>query len=133
MMDVPGSPRDSRRLQMPSPSHRRPTVPLSDDRRELVRRGYDEMGAMYDAARPLNGQDAELLPELHRRIPSSARVLDLGCGAGVPIARRLPELGHEVVGVDISMVQLGLAKSHVPRLRPVVADMSALPVRSGAF
>jgi ubiquinone/menaquinone biosynthesis C-methylase UbiE len=108
-------------------------VPLRDDRRELVRRGYDEMGATYHAARPVDGRDAALLVELHRRIPSGARVLDVGCGAGVPVARRLVELGHDVVGLDISMVQLGLAQSHVPRLRPVAAEMSALPVRTGAF
>ena len=98
-----------------------------------MRRGYDEMGATYHAARPVDGRDAALLVELHRRIPPAARVLDVGCGAGVPVARRLVELGHDVVGVDISMVQLTLAQSHVPRLRPVQAEMSALPVASGAF
>jgi len=35
-----------------------------------------------------------------------SRVLDLGCGCGVPVARDLAAAGHEVIGVDVSEVQL---------------------------
>ena len=106
---------------------------LSDDRREIVRRGYDQAGAGYHAIRPVDGLDVGLLPELHHQIRPRALILDVGCGTGVPIARQLADLGHEVVGVDLSMAQLVLAKSHVPNLRGVAADMTALPIGAGVF
>jgi cyclopropane fatty-acyl-phospholipid synthase-like methyltransferase len=108
-------------------------APLSDPRRELVRRGYDQAAASYHAARTLDGPDVALLVDLHQRLRPGARILDVGCGAGVPVARRLTELGHEVVGLDLSMAQLVLARDQVPDLRIVAAEMSALPITSSAF
>lgn len=105
-------------------------APLNDDRRELVRRGYDQAGAGYHAARPSDAPDAALLVELHDRLPPGARILDVGCGAGVPVARRLTELGHHVLGLDLSMGQLVLARDHVAHLPVVAAEMSSLPVTS---
>ena len=39
---------------------------------------------------------------LAEQLPSGSRVLDLGCGTGLPTARQLTDAGHEVVGVDLS-------------------------------
>jgi cyclopropane fatty-acyl-phospholipid synthase-like methyltransferase len=49
-------------------------------------------------------------------------VLDLGCGAGVPITRALAER-FDVTGVDISSEQLVLARTQVPEATFVHADM----------
>jgi SAM-dependent methyltransferase len=106
---------------------------LSDDRRELVRRGYDQAGARYHAARPVNGPDAALLVDLHHRLQPGARVLDAGCGAGVPVARSLSDLGHQAVGLDLSIIQLVLAREHVVHFPIVAAEMSVLPVGSSTF
>jgi SAM-dependent methyltransferase len=49
-------------------------------------------------------------------------VLDLGCGAGVPITQRLAE-HHHVTGVDISGERLRLARQAVPGAEFVRADI----------
>jgi methylase of polypeptide subunit release factors len=43
-----------------------------------------------------------------------ARVLDLGCGAGIPVTRHLTALGHHVLGVDGSARQIALARRNAP-------------------
>jgi hypothetical protein len=56
------------------------------DYRKLVRDGYDSCAPVFAAARSAEQQPGlELL--LPRFAPGS-RVLDLGCGAGVPVAAR---------------------------------------------
>ncbi|WP_431953997.1 class I SAM-dependent DNA methyltransferase [Actinacidiphila sp. bgisy167] len=49
------------------------------------------------------------------RLPAGSRVLDLGCGTGLPTCRQMAEAGHEVTGVDLSAGALALARRHVPR------------------
>ena len=106
---------------------------LGDERRELVRQGYDRAGGLYHAARPVDGRDVALLAEVHSRIRPAARILDVGCGSGVPVARCLVALGHAVVGIDISLEQLALARNHVAPLRAVEGEMSALPLLRASF
>ena len=62
---------------------------------------------------------------LLQELPPGARVLELGCGAGVPIARALAQR-FDVTGVDISARQIELARQHVPQARFVQADMAQL-------
>jgi len=61
-----------------------------------------------------------------------SRVLDAGCGAGVPIAQRLATHAT-VVGVDFADAQLDLAKRHVPTGLWVCADLVALPFADASF
>jgi len=83
--------------------------------RDLVRRGYDAISHAYrdDAGRsdpeqpgestdPYAGWVAELAALLRPR----ARVLDLGCGAGVPATKLLAARNFDVLGLDISAVQV---------------------------
>ncbi len=60
-------------------------------------------------------------------------MLDLGCGCGVPVARRLART-HPLTGVDISPVQIERACRNVPGARFICADMAAIefPARSFA-
>ncbi|MFX0195009.1 MAG: class I SAM-dependent methyltransferase [Candidatus Hodarchaeota archaeon] len=44
-----------------------------------------------------------------------ARVLDVGCGTGVPFAQFLVEKGYQVVGIDISSRMVQIAKKNVPQ------------------
>ena len=81
------------------------------DYKELVRRGYDRCSERYAAARRLGPTEALRL--LTDRLRDGARVLDIGCGVGVPIAKTLSER-FEVTGVDFSSEQVRRARENVP-------------------
>ena len=57
------------------------------DYRKLVREGYDACAADFAAARMR--EDAPELELLLPKLAAGSRVLDLGCGAGVPVAATL--------------------------------------------
>jgi SAM-dependent methyltransferase len=106
--------------------------------RDLVRRGYDAISQAYRGdqgeARPGAGDTARYagwVAELAGLLPAGARVLDLGCGNGLPAARELTEQGFAVAGADISAVQLRRARRLVPAAALVQADMADLQLRPG--
>jgi SAM-dependent methyltransferase len=105
--------------------------------RALVRRGYDAISLAYrsddgDAAAS-SAEDvsryADWVAELAGLLRPGARVVDLGCGAGIPATRELASHGLQVLGVDFSAVQLHRAQRLVPAARFVQADMAALQLR----
>ncbi len=65
------------------------------------------------------------------RIDEGAEVLDLGCGAGIPMTRALAS-GRRVTGVDISTRQIELARANVPGATFVRSDFTTMeqPSRS---
>ncbi len=56
-------------------------------------------------------------------LPVGARVLDLGCGTGNPIARHIVDRGFGLVGVDQSNELLKIAKATVPEATFIHGDM----------
>jgi SAM-dependent methyltransferase len=110
-------------------------------RRDLVRRGYDAISRAYrdDAGRSNPATDegtdqyATWVDELARLLSPRARVLDLGCGAGVPATRLLTEKNFDVLGIDISAVQIGRARELVPRATFEQADMATWEHAPGTF
>lgn len=56
-------------------------------------------------------------------LPRGAKVLDLGCGTGNPIAKHIVERGFSVVGFDQSNELLNIAKTVVPGAELIHADM----------
>jgi cyclopropane fatty-acyl-phospholipid synthase-like methyltransferase len=100
--------------------------------RGLVRRGYDAVSGAYrdDDGRSAGTEDtsryAGWAAELEERLRPGARVLDLGCGAGIPATRELTDRGLQVIGVDFSAAQLHRARRLVPDARLVQADMATV-------
>lgn len=103
------------------------------DGRRIVEAGYDRIAEHYLAGKgPLEPETLALLERTVRGLPPDAAVLDLGCGAGVPVTRWLAER-FAVTGVDLSARQLELARHNVPGATFVQADMAGLTFPRGTF
>lgn len=75
---------------------------------------FDQIGKRYDES--FVERDAQVAEGawLISQLTPPARVLDLGCGTGLPTARQLIDAGVSVVGVDESAVMLELAERQAP-------------------
>jgi SAM-dependent methyltransferase len=102
------------------------------DPKAVVSRGYDLVSRAYRADDAAEGAYAEWLDLLEVRVPAPAKILDLGCGCGVPVARRLSPR-YEVTGVDLSPVQIERARALVPTATFQCADMATLEFPDGTF
>jgi SAM-dependent methyltransferase len=83
-------------------------------RQEAQAAGFDAIGARYDGVFPHKDGQVSAGELLLDRLPDGARILDVGCGTGLPTARQLVAAGCEVTGIDISRVMLDLARRNVP-------------------
>ncbi|MFI2186274.1 class I SAM-dependent DNA methyltransferase [Streptomyces sioyaensis] len=82
--------------------------------REGQAEAFDAIGDRYDEAFPFKEGQLASGEWLIRSLPGGSRVLDLGCGTGLPTARQLVDAGCEVVGVDLSRGMVELARKYVP-------------------
>ncbi len=107
---------------------------MTDDPKRIVQLGYDAIAERYlawsgDRPSPTRQRWLDLvLAEL----PPAAGILELGCGAGVPMTAALAE-HHRVHGVDISAHQVALAIRNVPAATFQQADMAAIDFPKGSF
>jgi SAM-dependent methyltransferase len=104
------------------------------DPKRVVAAGYDEMAERYLAWSDLRPSAARLryLALADALIPAGADVLDLGCGAGIPMTATLA-VGRTVTGVDISAAQIALARANVPSATFLQTDLATLDFPSGSF
>jgi SAM-dependent methyltransferase len=97
------------------------------DPKRIVADGYDRIADRYLAWSPLRPSAARLraLDLATSLIPTGADVLELGCGAGVPMTAALAT-GRRLTGVDISAEQILRARRNVPDATFIQADMATL-------
>ena len=74
----------------------------------------------------------QILPLVARHLRGSRRVLDIGCGEG-QVARRVASDGAQVVGLDPSATQVGVARERRGGPAYAQARAEALPCRDGSF
>jgi len=103
------------------------------DDKALVARGYDAIADVYLDRLGQSSVRAAKLAEIVARLAVGARVLDLGCGAGIPVAEDLARRGFDVTGVDASPEQIGRARRNAPQAQFILADMASVDFASGAF
>lgn len=106
-----------------------------DEPKQIVRAGYDAVSHAYrPAAGALPGPDyAAWVDLLFEHVGPCRRILDLGCGCGVPAAQLLAARGAEVTGVDMSPVQIERARALLPACRFVCGDMCSAEFPPGSF
>lgn len=102
------------------------------DHKETVKAGYNKIADRYLAERRRDTENVRLLEEFIARLPEEAKVLDAGCGAGIPISQRLSEK-FAVTGVDFSKAQIELARKNVPNAVFLCEDMTKLDFPDETF
>ena len=101
--------------------------------KRIVEDGYDRVALRYAG---LEGEESwprmRWVRGVLSALPDGASVLDLGCGAGVPVG---PEVvrRHAFTGVDISAAQIELARRNVPGATFVHADVTAVEFPDASF
>lgn len=105
-----------------------------EDWRAVVEAGYDAIAEAYLdwSGKIVGAPHLRFLREVDGRLAGGSRVLDLGCGAGVPCTRILADR-HRVLGVDISARQVRLARERVPAAEFRRAEMTTLDFPAGTW
>jgi len=98
----------------------------------IVKNGYDKIAREYQANRHIF-DNVRVLKEFSNYLPKNARILDAGCGAGIPCTRFLVQAGFEVVGVDFSTSMLRMARKSVLKANLIKEDMTRPSFRDNTF
>lgn len=87
---------------------------------------YDRVAPAWDVARAPQFPEKAWITRILADLPARAAILDVGCGAGRPIAAAFLARGHHVTGVDLSQQMLTLARQNLPAGRWLEGDMRTL-------
>ncbi len=90
-----------------------------------VLRAYEQLGKAYLEHRQSLKSDS-YVRMLLKQLSKNSSILDVGCGAGVPVDDILVKAGHEVTGIDLSPSLIKIARKLVPQVSYSVGDMQQL-------
>ncbi len=96
---------------------------MSGDAASKVITLYQTHAADFDLSRSRALMEKPWLDRFLASLPPRASILDIGCGAGEPIARYCIENGHEVTGIDSSSALISLCRARLPGHQWLVRDM----------
>lgn len=97
---------------------------------EQVKDSYNKVADNYSKNRDLFKND-KYLEMLAKDLTPGSTILDLGCGAGIPVDKYFIDRGFRIIGLDISERQIELARQNLPEGEFQVGDMS--DVQPGAY
>jgi SAM-dependent methyltransferase len=102
--------------------------------RDVVAAGYNAIADAYLDRFGVSTVRQKWVDRLIENLPlKGGRVLDLGCGAGIPVARDLAALEYSVVGIDGSAQQIIRARRNVPAATFIEADMCEVELEAASF
>lgn len=87
---------------------------------------YTRHAHLFDGKRSRSLGEGAWIDRFVAPIEPGSPVLDLGCGAGEPIAGHLLERGYAITGCDISPPLLALAQERFPDAKWVEGDMRTI-------
>jgi SAM-dependent methyltransferase len=95
-------------------------------------REYDQIAEWYPTDRGRTVGVAEAFAAA-APLPANSRILDVGCGNGVPITEALVNAGYRVVGLDSSAGMLALFRISLTGTPVVRGDARWCPFAKGSF
>ncbi len=107
-----------------------PAIDPKVDYKALVKRGYNACAAAYDESRKT--ESGFEIRGLSDRLDDGGAVLDIGCGAGTPIAKSLAARCR-VTGVDVSQEMVHRAQQNVPTGDFICADVMSVRFPPSSF
>ena len=87
---------------------------------------YERHAEAWDRDRGRSLFERAWLDKFRGVLPADRSILDIGCGAGEPIARYFVEADHPVTGVDLSASLIEICQARFPDHAWLVADMRML-------
>ncbi|QKJ87119.1 Methyltransferase [Paramixta manurensis] len=93
---------------------------------------YQRHAKAFWQRRPTNLFEQPWLDDFLRLIPTNGKILDIGCGSGMPIADYFIRQGFQVTGIDSSKPMIERCQQHFPQHRWIHADMRE-PILSDKF
>lgn len=102
--------------------------------KQIVAQGYDRIAQSYLQLVESMGMSVrkKYLNILLSTLPANAQLLELGCGAGIPMTKILAEY-FQVTGIDISSEQLALARQNALKAKFIQSDMVHLSFADNYF
>lgn len=107
---------------------------MATSQQELVRAGYNIIAKDYLSwiqQRPTAHHIK--LQQILSHLATTSKVLELGCGAGLPVTKVLTQHVASVIANDYSESQIALAKANAPLAEFVHGDMTQLEFAPGTF
>lgn len=84
---------------------------------------YEKIADWFDVHRSRTLFEKPYLDMAIAYLKSNAKILDLGCGMGEPIAKYFADKGYQLTGIDGSKKMINMAKVRVPNATFLVGDM----------
>ena len=102
--------------------------------KDKVRQGYEQgdYESDYRQGRDIRDEETEFFEKLSEKIGGS-KILDLGCGTGVPFDAYLVENGYDVTGVDIAQKHVEQARENFSDADFIREDFFELDIESDSF
>ena len=104
------------------------------DPKQIVADGYDYIAKQHEewAGNVRVAERTKYTNILLEKVPKGTKILELGCGSGIPTTRQLARK-FSVTGVDISAQQIALAQKKVPTAKFLHADMTKIEFPKSSF
>jgi len=107
--------------------------PDSNNPKRVVELGYDKVAHDYAQLEgEIEWPRMRWLKALLTRLEPGSSVLDLGCGSGDPADVEISKV-HKITGVDVSQVQINLARQNVPAGNFIQADAGSVDFPPASF